>query len=365
MSGPESLEAARRALLICNVCGYCDGYCDVFRAARRRRDLADGDLRYLASLCHNCGNCFYACQYAPPHAFAVNVPRTLADARRHTYRTHAWPRAVGALVAGRIGVLPVAAALALLAPALAWLLVPAAVLFAPHRGPGAFYAVVPWPVMSAVGALAAGWSALAVLAGVVGFWRGIGDAGGKSVRRALPAALRDVLTLRNLGGGGHGCNDRDETFSRARRRLHHAMFYGFLLCAAATGAATLRQHLLGDAPPYPWLSLPVLLGGAGGVGMMVGGIGAGWRKLTAPAAAQSTAVRRADLGLLAGVLAMAGSGLLLLLLRTTGAMGLVLALHLGVVAAGLLVLPYGTFAHGAYRAAALLRAAAERTDGTA
>ena len=28
----------------------------------------------LANLCHNCGACLHACQYAPPHEFAVNVP---------------------------------------------------------------------------------------------------------------------------------------------------------------------------------------------------------------------------------------------------------------------------------------------------
>ena len=58
-------------------------------------------------------------------------------------------------------------------------------------------------------------------------------------------AARDVLTLRNLGGGGHGCNDDDERFSMTRRRLHHAMFYGFLLCFAVDlhGSSTTLPRL--------------------------------------------------------------------------------------------------------------------------
>ncbi len=70
-----SLAEARRILTICTVCNYCNGFCETFRAVERRREFSDGDLAYLAHLCHNCGNCLPACQYAPPHPFAVNVPR--------------------------------------------------------------------------------------------------------------------------------------------------------------------------------------------------------------------------------------------------------------------------------------------------
>jgi citrate/tricarballylate utilization protein len=41
-------------------------------------------------------------------------------------------------------------------------------------------------------------------------------------------------------------------------------------------------------------------------------------------------------------------------------MGLLLAVHLGVVMALFLTLPYGKFAHGIYRSAALLKYAIER-----
>ena len=54
------------------------------------------------------------------------------------------------------------------------------------------------------------------------------------------------------------------------------------------------------------------------------------------------------------------TGLLLLALRDTRVMGLMLALHLGVVMALFLTLPYGKFAHGIFRSAALLKFAIEK-----
>jgi citrate/tricarballylate utilization protein len=49
------------------------------------------------------------------------------------------------------------------------------------------------------------------------------------------------------------------------------------------------------------------------------------------------------------------TGLLLLALRETAAMGLTLALHLGAVMALFITLPYGKFVHAVYRFAALVR----------
>src|SRR5205085_1440211 len=54
------------------------------------------------------------------------------------------------------------------------------------------------------------------------------------------------------------------------------------------------------------------------------------------------------------------TGLALLVLRETSAMGPLLALHLGVVFALFITMPYGKFVHGIYRFVALVRYARER-----
>src|SRR5215471_15629951 len=81
-------------MVICNACRYCEGYCAVFPAMERRLNFTESDIHYLANLCHNCAECYYACQYAPPHEFAVNVPKVFAEIRAKSYRSYAWPKYV-------------------------------------------------------------------------------------------------------------------------------------------------------------------------------------------------------------------------------------------------------------------------------
>ncbi len=171
-----SLAEARRILTICTVCNYCNGFCETFRAVERRREFSDGDLVYLAHLCHNCGNCLPACQYASPHPFAVNVPKTLAEVRKRSWRDRPW----------------LALACVVLAPALALFLVPWDVLFARHAGPGAFYAILPWPALAAAATVPLVFSAALLTSGILRFWR---ESGGGRAWKALPAALSDALTL--------------------------------------------------------------------------------------------------------------------------------------------------------------------------
>ena len=95
LTGPEK-EVARQ-LQICNGCRYCEGFCAVFPAMTRRLEFGKADIHYLANLCHNCGACLHACQYAPPHEFAINVPKSMATVRGQTYADYAWPKALGGL----------------------------------------------------------------------------------------------------------------------------------------------------------------------------------------------------------------------------------------------------------------------------
>src|SRR5436190_2214777 len=93
MQAADEAREAVRVLAVCNACRYCEQYCPAFQALEQRLTFATADVNYLANLCHGCGECLYACQYAPPHEFAINVPRTLAAARVVSYEQYAWPAA--------------------------------------------------------------------------------------------------------------------------------------------------------------------------------------------------------------------------------------------------------------------------------
>ncbi|MFP4496536.1 MAG: hypothetical protein ACLFN3_11505, partial [Halochromatium sp.] len=177
---------------------------------------------------------------------------------------------------------------------------------------------------------------------------------------ALVVALREALTLRHLHGGGPGCADLDARPSPWRRRWHHALFYGFLLSVAATLSATLYHHLPGRLAPYPFWSAPVLLGSAGGLSMLAGAFALAWLDARADPMPTAVETRSADQALLRLLSAVSLSGLLLLVWRESAAMGLLLILHLALVLALFLLLPYSKLAHGPYRLAALWRDALER-----
>ena len=93
----EPEAEVERVMQVCNACRYCEGFCAVFPAMTQRLEFGKADINYLANLCHNCGACLHACQYAPPHEFAINVPKAMAEVRLETYQHYAQPAAFGAL----------------------------------------------------------------------------------------------------------------------------------------------------------------------------------------------------------------------------------------------------------------------------
>jgi len=361
MQETEALANARRDMEICNACRYCEGFCAVFPALELRREFTAGDLSYLANLCHGCRGCYYACQYAPPHEWGVNVPRSLAEVRAESYAEYAWPPGFGQVFQRNGTLVSLVVALSIAVVLILAMLLNSQGSFFAARGvrPESFYAVIPLWVMQVVGIATFGYALVAMGMGVRNFWRDAGPRGSIGVR-AAGIALWDVLILRNLGGGGNGCNDNSERFSMHRRYLHHAMFYGFMLCFAATCVGFIYHAFLRWPAPYPFISLPVLLGTVGGVLLLIGTVGLFGMKLVDDPMPSVRKLLGADVALLV-LLAMAAlTGLALLAVRQTGAMGLMLAVHLGFILALFLVLPYSKMVHGVYRSAALLRRAMER-----
>ena len=311
----------QRQMTICNACRYCEGFCAVFPAMTRRLEFTQADIHYLANLCHNCGACLHACQYAAPHEFEVNIPKAMAKVRLDTYAEYAWPQVMGRL----------------------------------YQRNGLTLALMFGSVF--------GFAVLALTMGVRRFWRNVSPVAAPLPLKTSAAleATANVAKLKYLDGGhGEGCNNADDKFTLWRRRFHHLTFYGFMLCFAATSVATLFHYLLKWSAPYPIFSLPVMLGIAGGIGLLIGPAGLLWLNLRRNPEHGDENQKPMDRGFIALLFLVSASGLALLALRETSALGLMLAIHLGLVMAFFLTMPYSKFAHGIFRSAALLKHAIEK-----
>lgn len=356
MSEPSLLTEADRQFTICNACRFCEGICAVFPAMELRTAFEIGDVSYLANLCHDCGACLDACPFSGPHEFAIDIPALMTDARAESYERFAWPRSVWALLTRR------GAPLAIFAVGFAFFLLIALAtgggdrLFRTHTGDDAFYSVVPF-LWILIPALAGGLYALAVmLIGVSGFARETG-AGVRPFRSLAlhRRAVSDAVRLEYLKGGGGGCPYPVGDGSGTRRLLHSLVFYGFLSTFASTVAAAIEQDILGIRPPYPVLSVPVILGTIGGIGILAGGFGFLLIARRRVRTRVNAAMLRLNRGFTTLLLASTLTGLLLLVLRATPLMGILLVIHLAVLAALFATFPYGKFVHWMYRYAALVQ----------
>ena len=281
---------------------------------------------------------------------AVNVPQVFARIRADSYREYAWPAPVARLFAR--------------GKALFWILGMIAIgaSIRSLQGP-VFYDVIPHENMVAVFLVLSALIVVALAGGFLRFWSDAGESMARFLRPvALAKAARDVMALANLSSHGAGCTYPDERHSQARRIFHHFTFYGFLLCFASTTVAAI-DHLLGRIAPHPYGSAPVILGTLGGIGLLIGPVGLYVLKRRRDPAIGDAAQDGSDKSFLALLLLTSLTGLILLVLRETLAMGTLLVIHLAVVLLLFLTLPYGKFVHGIYRTAALVKSALESGAG--
>jgi citrate/tricarballylate utilization protein len=341
-------------LEVCNACRYCEGYCAVFPALERKRRFSPDDVVYLANLCHDCRACFYACMYAPPHEFGVNIPKALAEVREQTYSQYALPKVVASLARRNAWLLVTGGAVSLVFFGIVAALAPGG-LFTARQGPGAFYSVIPYLVMMVPALLLSLYAIGVMLAGAFAFAKDIGAQGRYTTRQLLSAA-GEAFSLRYLRGGtAGGCFYPSERTSNSRLVFHMLVFYGFISAFVATIIAAVQQDVLGQEPPYPILSAPVIFGSIGGIALIVGATGLLALKRRGdrePADGRSLDL---DWLFLLSLNVVAITGMLLLLLRDTPAMGILLVVHLATVLALYVSAPYGKFAHVLYRYAALVQ----------
>lgn len=348
---------ADRLFTICNACRYCEGLCAVFPAMERRRLFTDGDVDFLANLCHNCGACLFDCQYAPPHEFNVVVPETLARLRSDTWEVNAWPRPVGRLFRHNALATTIAVVLSLVA-FLSIVGLVNGTLFERHTGPGAFYEVVPHDTIVGLYLAGAAFALTAMAMSVRNYWRTIGAP--RPALADLRRAGRSANTLEYLDGGGPGCMNADDTPDDNRRFYHHLTYYGFALCLAATTLAAILEAVFDREAPYPLWHPVVMLGTIGGIGLVVGPAGLLLAKRDRADGLTDPNARSMELAFLAMLVGLSITGLATLVLRATSAMPFLLVIHLAVVFAFFVTAPYTKFVHGLYRYAALVNDAGER-----
>lgn len=358
MPAAELIARGVHTMAVCNACRYCEGYCPTFPAMERRSTFGAADLEYLAHVCHNCGECLYACQYAPPHAFGIDVPRLFAEIRLASYEAQAWPPPM-ARAFQRQGA---ATALALAAFFSALLLGAWALAGQPAGAPASadFYAVVPHGVLVTLFGAAGLFMASALAISASRYWRTIAPPGTRPSYGATLAALRDGVTLRHLHASGADCVSGEERRTPWRRLWHHATLGGVALSFASTSVAAVYHVVFGWEAPYPVTSLPVVLGTLGGLGLLVGPVGQWTLRRARDPRLMDARQRGMDDALLLLLWLTSVTGLLVLALRGTAAMPVLLLVHLGIVLALFVSLPYGKFVHAVFRLAALSLDAAER-----
>ena len=353
-------EAARQ-LTICNSCRYCEGLCAVFPSLERRTVLGTGDITQIANLCHDCRACFDACMYSEPHEFRLNIPKALSAVRAEDYQRYVWPRRVPRLLKGWLGVFSstILASLVVIFVAVAnagW-----SGLTVDQAGPHSPYDLIPYVPTLVIILIPAIYAFVVMLAAGRAYWRQVGGAPGGVTAGAVRRAVWYAATLRYLRGGGEGCYyPEDDVPSAGRRHLHAMVMYGFALCVLSTTAAAVMQDGFAIEPPYDVLSVPVVAGTLGGLGLVLGCAGLLLLKARSSRVTSFAQMTVKDYGLLVALEFLALSGLLTLFLRHTPAFGVVYLVHLAAVALSFGAAPYSKFVHLLYRFLALVRDNLER-----
>ncbi len=362
MNSNELLIDGKRQMKLCNACRYCEGYCAVWRSIEWRRDFTDRDMIYLANLCHDCRDCYYACPFTVPHEFGINPPKLFASLREKTYRKYASPLAFAKIVEKkRNGFWFIFFSGILLLVALIIVTNGASGIFKSHIGTGAFYEAISKNAMIIIFLILGLWMGSGWVIGMSRFWHDIKSPNSEKVSvQDFVNGTKYAVSLRFLGGGGSGCTyPAAAKSSTIRRKLHHFVSVGFLLDLASTTLGAFYSEVLGIPAPYPLYHPVVILGITGGIGIIIGVTGLLVLKVKNDPDVLDQGAEKSGTSFSAALLTVAITGMILLLARETAAMGILLAIHLGSVAALFFIAPYSKFVHFVYRYLSLIRYAQE------
>ena len=122
------------------------------------------------------------------------------------------------------------------------------------------------------------------------------------------------------------------------------------------------HYFLGMEAPYPFFSVPKLLGTVGGISLTIGTAGLFVLKTKADESIKDIRQMGMDYAFIALLFLISTTGLALMVLRETGAMSALLIVHLSLILALFITMPFGKFVHAFYRFGALLKYAKESKE---
>ncbi|KGI56492.1 tricarballylate utilization 4Fe-4S protein TcuB [Campylobacter sp. MIT 97-5078] len=344
----KNYEEVHKSCIICNSCRYCEGLCAVFPAMEKKREFSLKDMDYLANLCHQCSECFYDCQYAPPHEFNVSIPKQFAALRQYSYEKYAFPNFLG-LAFRKNAVLSSAILIFSLFFGF-W----SASVYKGENTQGDFFAIVSYDYMVSVFGIVVLLMVLALAGSVAKFYHAIKL---KNLNIAVfIKSLKDALSLKYLGGHkNEGCTYPNEKRSSVRKIFHHFTAYGFLFCFIATCLGAFYHHFLNLAAPYDFAQLPKIFGVIGGIMLCIGTLGLFVLKCIADKNIVDDQSVGMDYVFIFMLFLVSFTGLLLMCLKQNSLLPYMLWLHLSCVLAFFIMAPYSKFVHMFYRFIALLK----------
>ncbi|WP_251821032.1 citrate utilization protein B [Campylobacter jejuni] len=221
------------------------------------------DMDYLANLCHQCSECFYDCQYAPPHEFNVLIPKQFAALRQYSYEKYAFPNFLGLAFRKNAVLTSIVLILCL------FLDFGARVLMRVKMLKGIF-AIVSYDYMVSIFVTVSLLVLLALVGSVAKFYHAIEI---KNLNfTVFIKSLKDALSFKYLGGHkNEGCTYPNEKRSNIRKIFHHFSAYGFLFYSNFFRG--FYHHFLNLVAPYDFTQLPKIFGSLGGIMLCIGTLG--------------------------------------------------------------------------------------------
>ncbi|TQR33075.1 tricarballylate utilization 4Fe-4S protein TcuB [Campylobacter sp. MIT 99-7217] len=351
MSLVKIYEEGIKSSIICNSCRYCEGLCAVFPAMEQKRSFLLEDMDYLANLCHQCSECFYDCQYAPPHEFNVSLPTQFARIREQSYKKYAFPSFLSKAF-DKNALLTSLLLLLFLFLGFVGASMQKELDLSTHGGD--FFVLIPYDYMVGVFSVVGVLVFVLLLISIMSYAKAICLP--KFSLAIFMKSLKDALSLKYLGGHkNEGCTYPKESRSNIRKYFHHLTAYGFIFCFIATNLGAFYTHFLNLHAPYDFTQLPKLFGFSGGIMLCLGTAGLFVLKILADEELVDKKSVKMDYAFLIMLFLASFTGLILMALRQSELLSYTLWLHLSTVLCLFIMMPYSKFVHMFYRFLALLK----------